>query len=38
MTDIQIAEDLTKMGVSKEDIVLGLQPSYLRQYTQYGIA
>lgn len=38
MTDIQIAEDLTDMGVSKEDIVLGLQPSYLRQYTQYGVA
>jgi hypothetical protein len=38
MTDIQIAEDLTEMGVPREDIVLGLQPSYLRQYTQYGIA
>ncbi|MEH2308884.1 XisI protein [Nostoc sp.] len=38
MTDIQIAEDLIEMGVSKEDIVLGLQPSYLRQYTQYGVA
>lgn len=38
MTDIQIAEDLTEMGVSKEDIILGLQPSYLRQYTQYGVA
>jgi len=37
MTDIQIAEDLTEMGVPREDIVLGLQPSYLRQYTQYGI-
>lgn len=38
MTDIQIAEDLTEMGVPREDIVLGLQPSYLRQYTQYGTA
>lgn len=38
MTDIQIAEDLTEMGVPKEDIVLGLQPSYLRQYTKYGVA
>ncbi|RCJ38191.1 hypothetical protein A6769_10640 [Nostoc punctiforme NIES-2108] len=37
MTDIQIAEDLTEMGVLREDIVLGLQPSYLRQYTQYGL-
>lgn len=38
MTDIQIAEDLTEMGVPREDIILGLQPSYLRQYTQYGVA
>ncbi|MGV0106287.1 XisI protein [Nostoc sp. DSM 114160] len=38
MTDIQIAEDLTEMGVSKGDIVLGLQPSYLRILTQYGVA
>ncbi|MBU7583309.1 MAG: XisI protein [Nostoc sp. TH1S01] len=38
MTDIQIAEDLIDMGVPKEDIVLGLQPSHLRQYTQYGVA
>ncbi|MBD2441154.1 XisI protein [Nostoc sp. FACHB-110] len=38
MTDIQIAEDLIDMGVPKEDIILGLQPSHLRQYTQYGVA
>ncbi|MEH2022683.1 XisI protein [Nostoc sp.] len=38
MTDIQIAEELTEMGVPKEDIVLGLQPFYQRQYTQYGVA
>ncbi|MEH2030213.1 MAG: XisI protein [Nostoc sp.] len=38
MTDIQIAEDLAEMGVPREDIILGLQPSYLRQYTQYGVA
>ncbi|MDZ8138274.1 MAG: XisI protein [Nostoc sp. DedQUE04] len=38
MTDIQIAEELTEMGIPKEDIVLGLQPFYQRQYTQYGIA
>ncbi|MBD2441157.1 element excision factor XisI family protein [Nostoc sp. FACHB-110] len=38
MTDIQIAEDLVDMEVPKEDIVLGLQTSHLRQYTQYGVA
>jgi len=38
MTDIQIAEELTEMGVPKEDIVLGLQPFHQRQYTQYGVA
>lgn len=38
MTDIQIAEYLIDMGVPKEDIILGLQPSHLRQYTQYGVA
>ncbi|MHC5756032.1 MAG: element excision factor XisI family protein [Nostoc sp.] len=38
MTDIQIAEDLAEMGVPREDMILGLQPSYLRQYTQYGVA
>ncbi|WP_445637422.1 XisI protein [Nostoc sp. DSM 114161] len=37
MTDIQIAQELTEMGVPRQDIVLGLQPSRLRQYTQYGV-
>ena len=37
-TDIQIAQELVAMGVSKEDIVLGLQPPYKRQYTEYGVA
>ncbi|MEH2302001.1 MAG: XisI protein [Nostoc sp.] len=32
------AEELVAMGVSKEDIVLGLQLPYKRQYTEYGIA
>jgi len=26
------------IGVSRQDIVLGLQPSYKRPYTDYGIA
>lgn len=38
MTDIQIAEKLVEMGIPREDIVLGLQPPYKRQYTQYGVA
>lgn len=37
-TDIQIAQELVAMGVPKEDIVLGLQPPYKRQYTKYGVA
>ncbi|MEH2394134.1 MAG: XisI protein [Nostoc sp.] len=38
LTNQNPAEKLVAMGVSKEDIVLGLQPSYKRQYTEYGIA
>jgi hypothetical protein len=37
-TDIDIAEALVAQGVPKEDIVIGLQPDYLRQYTGYAIA
>ncbi|HEY9878308.1 MAG TPA: XisI protein [Leptolyngbyaceae cyanobacterium] len=37
-TDHSIANDLIEMGVSKEDIVLGLQPPYLREYTGLGAA
>ncbi|MEH2201921.1 element excision factor XisI family protein [Nostoc sp.] len=33
MIDIQIAGNLIEMGVLKEDIVLELKSSYLRQYT-----
>ena len=32
-TDRPIANDLIEMGIAKEDIVLGLQPYYLRPYT-----
>ncbi len=38
MTDVQIAEELIEMGVPREDLVLGLQAPYKRQYTQYGVA
>jgi hypothetical protein len=37
-TEIDIAEALVSQGVPKEDIVIGLQPAYLRQYTGYAIA
>ncbi len=35
-TEIDIAEALANQGVPKEDIVIGLQPAYLRQYTGYA--
>lgn len=38
LTDQNPAEDLVEMGVKREDIVLGLQPPYKRQYTEYGAA
>ncbi len=38
LTDRNPAEDLCQMGVPKEDIVLGLQAPYKRQYTGYGAA
>lgn len=38
LTDLNPAEDLVEMGVPREDIVLGLQAPYKRQYTDYGVA
>lgn len=38
LTDQNPAEELVAMGVPREDIILGLQPPYKRQYTQYGVA
>ncbi|MGD2183784.1 XisI protein [Lusitaniella coriacea] len=37
-TDVGIGQELVEMGVLKEDIVLGLHPSYKRPYTGYGVA
>ncbi len=37
-TDVDIAQELVELGVSKEDIILGFQPSYLRQYTEYAVS
>ncbi|ABA23430.1 XisI protein-like protein [Trichormus variabilis ATCC 29413] len=38
LTDRNPAEELVMMGVPREDIVLGLQAPYKRQYTDYGVA
>lgn len=38
LTDQNPAEELVEMGVPREDIVLGLQPPYKRQSTDYGVA
>jgi XisI protein len=37
MTDLDVGQELVDMGVSKEDIILGLQPPYKRPYTGYGV-
>ncbi len=38
MTEADLAQDLVSMGIPKEDIILGLHPSYKRPYTGYGVA
>ncbi|MFN7118536.1 MAG: XisI protein [Saprospiraceae bacterium] len=37
-TDVDIAEALVERGIPKSDIVLGLQPPYLRVHTGYAAA
>ena len=37
-TDIRVAEELVKMGVPREHIVLGFQPPSVRSLTDYAIA
>jgi len=36
-TDVDVAEDLVQAGVAREDIVLGLQPPFMRPHTAYGV-
>lgn len=36
-TDKLLADELVAMGVPKNDIVLGLQPVYAREYTGYSV-
>ncbi|MFN0174676.1 MAG: element excision factor XisI family protein [Saprospiraceae bacterium] len=37
-TETRVAEELLRRGVSKSDIVLGMQPPTYRQYTEYAAA
>ena len=37
-TDVDVAEDLVQAGIAREDIVLGLQPPFIRAFTAYGVA
>ncbi len=37
-TDRPIADVLISMGVAREDIILGLQPPLIRDYTGFGVA
>ena len=36
-TDDDISEDLIKLGIPKEDIVLGFQDPYMRQFTDFAV-
>ncbi|KAM3100953.1 XisI protein [Phormidesmis sp. 146-12] len=38
LTNQNPAEELVAMGVPREDVILGMQPPYKRQYTEYGVA
>jgi hypothetical protein len=38
MTEADLARELVEMGVSKEEIVLGLHPPDKRPYTGYAVA
>ncbi len=37
-TELRIAHELVGMEIPKEDIVLGFQAPYVREYTGFGIA
>jgi XisI protein len=37
-TELQIAQELAAMGIPREDIILGFQAPYVREYTGYGVA
>jgi hypothetical protein len=37
-TELEIGQVLVEMGVPKEDIVIGFQPPYMRQFSGYATA
>lgn len=37
-TELRVAHELVAMGVAKEDIILGFQSAYARQFTGFGVA
>jgi hypothetical protein len=37
MTEMSIAQELMALGVAREDIVLGFQAEYMREYTGFGV-
>jgi hypothetical protein len=36
-TEVDIGQELVELGVPKKDIVVGFQPLYMRQMTEYAI-
>ncbi|NEQ69350.1 MAG: XisI protein, partial [Symploca sp. SIO2D2] len=38
MTEIQLGEEFVKLGVPKEDIVLGFHSPFMRQFTDYAVS
>ena len=38
MTEIDLGQELVKLGVPKEDIVLGFHSPFMRQFTDYAVS
>ena len=36
-TEMLVAEELVERGVPKESIVLGFQPAFMRQFTEFSV-
>jgi hypothetical protein len=37
-TELDIGKALVEMGIAREDIVIGFQPVYMRQFSGYAVA
>ncbi len=37
-TEEQVADDLMALGVTREDIVLGFHPPYMRKFTEFAVS